>query len=527
MVTAMSRDHEQGPDDAQLVEHLRNAVAASDDAVFTQDREGTVVTWNRGAERLYGWTEDEIVGRAHSLLVPEHRQYEQAGLVARAVAGERVERFPSECRRRDGMLVPIVLTVVPLGSKGEIAGVSVFARDVSEQIEAQATLAESMARLEEMQALAHVGLWVWDAGSGAFQMSPELHRIHGVSPHDFEGDLDSFLELVHVDDRGKVAEDLQHSLVTGDRYEREYSIDRPDGEVRWVNSRADVVVDSGGVVVGLRGIAEDVTERRMVEDTLRAAYEQERLGAEQLREADRLKDEFLSIVSHELRTPLASILGMTYALGDDRQPLEPELQKDLLQRITRNADEMRRMIERLLDFSRLQAGRVDLAVVSLPLHQAVDACLANLHDVLEDQSIDVDVPSDLVVLADQDGFNRIVQNLLTNAAKFSPTDGVVTVRAMRDGDFACISVRDQGRGIPLERQEHIFDRFVQLPDQPVGKRGTGVGLAIVARYVDLQGGRIWVDSQPGEGATFSFTLPLARDGAGHGASPTREHEDGS
>ncbi|MBV8960450.1 MAG: PAS domain-containing protein, partial [Actinobacteria bacterium] len=345
-------------------------------------------------------------------------------------------------------------------------------------------------------------------------MTPELYRIHGVTPLAFEGTLDSYLELVHVDDRAKVTEALQHALVTGERYEREYSIDRPDGEVRWVNSRADVVRDSAGDVLGMRGIAEDVTERRTVEDTLRAAYERERLGAEQLREADRLKDEFLSIVSHELRTPLASILGMTYALGDERRPLEEELQKDLLQRITRNADEMRRMIERLLDFSRLQAGRVDLAIVALPVDEAVERCLVNLTDVLADHRVDVDVEPGLVAMSDEDGFNRIVQNLLTNAAKFSPPDGVVTVTAVRDGEFARISVRDEGRGIPPERQEHIFDRFVQLPDQPVGKRGTGVGLAIVARYVELQGGTIWVDSQPDAGATFSFTLPLAKTADG-------------
>ena len=510
----MTSDDHPEQDPAHLVEHLANVVAASDDAIFTQDRDGRVTSWNRAAERIYGWTEDEVIGRSYADLVPSHRREEVASLIDRALAGERIERFPGELQRRDGMLVPIVLAIVPLAGDGVAGGVSVVVRDVSEQLEAQATLAESMERMEEMQALAHVGLWVWDAGSGDLQMTPELYRIHGVTPLGFEGTLDSYLELVHVDDRAKVAEALQHALVTGERYEREYPVERPGGEIRWVNSRADVVRESSGVAVGMRGIAEDVTERRTVEDTLRAAYERERVAAEQLREADRLKDEFLSIVSHELRTPLASILGMTYALGDERQPLEEELQKDLLQRITRNADEMRRMIERLLDFSRLQAGRVDLAIGPLPIDAAIERCLVNLHDVLADQRVDVEVEPGLVAMADEDGFNRIVQNLLTNAAKFSPPDAAVTVRAVRENDFVRISVRDEGRGIPPERQEHIFDRFVQLPDQPVGKRGTGVGLAIVARYVDLQGGSIRVDSAVDAGATFTFTLPIAPGAAG-------------
>jgi PAS domain S-box-containing protein len=371
------------------------------------------------------------------------------------------------------------------------------------------TLAESMARLEEMQALAHVGLWAWDVVSGAFQMSSELHRIHGISPLDFEGTLDAFLALVHADHRQHVADDMRTAVVSGQRYQHEYAIDRPDGDVRWVNARADVVTDASGEVVGLRGIAEDVSERRVVEDMLRAAYERERLATEQLRESDRLKDEFLSVVSHELRTPLATIIGMTYALGDERRPLEADLQKDLLQRITRNADEMRRMIERLLDFSRLQGGRIDLDIVRLPIAPAVQRCLASLVDVLHEHRLVVDVPDDLVVRADDDGFDRILQNLVTNAAKFSPPDGTITITAVQDGDDARISVRDEGCGIPPERQEHTFDRFVQLPGQPAGKGGTGVGLAIVARYVELHGGRIWVDSRPDEGASFCFTLPLA------------------
>lgn len=505
----MAVDGHREPDLAELGEHFRNAVAASDDAIFTANAHGKITSWNRAAERLYGWATAEAIGRDHADLVPEQRRAELGSLVRRALGGERIERFPSELRRREGMVFPTVLTVVPLSTGGSIHGVTMIVRDVSEQVEAQATLAESMARMEEMQALAHVGLWVWDAATGAFQMSPELHRIHGVGPHEFEGTLDAYLELVHDDDRQQVADDLLTAVVTGQRFEHEYAIDRPDGEIRWVNSRADVVADTGGEVAGLRGIAEDVTERRMVEDTLRAAYERERVAAEQLRGADRLKDEFLSIVSHELRTPLASILGMTYALGDQRRPLEEDLQRDLLQRITRNADEMRRMIERLLDFSRLQAGRVDLAIVRLDIGEAVGRSLANLADVLHDHEIVLNVAPDLVAMADDDGFNRILQNLLTNASKFSPPGGPITVNAVKDGAFVRISVRDEGRGIPPERQEHIFDRFVQLPDQPVGKRGTGVGLAIVARYVDLQGGRIWVDSQPDEGATFSFTLPLA------------------
>ena len=250
---------------------------------------------------------------------------------------------------------------------------------------------------------------------------------------------------------------------------------------------------------------EDDVGRWSREDLL-AAYERERQAAEQLREADRLKDEFLSVVSHELRTPLASILGFAFALSDERRTLDTAMQKDLLQRIIRNANEMRRMVERLLDFSRLQAGKIDLLLVPLALRPAVDRCLANLADVLEHRPVEVDVPDDLVVLADEDGFNRVVQNLLANAAKFSPPGGQVLVTTESDAAQVTVRVRDTGRGIPPELLPRVFDPFVQGPGEC--PQGLGLGLAVVRSLVEAHGGMVTAASDgPGTGAEFTVRLP--------------------
>ena len=260
---------------------------------------------------------------------------------------------------------------------------------------------------------------------------------------------------------------------------------------------------------------------------LRALARREREAGERLRDADAHKDAFLSTVSHELRTPLTSIVGFSDLLGVDAT----EEQRSFLERISRNADEMSRMVERLLDFTRLSSGRVAVEPVPLLLRPQIDRSLTSLAGVLEPLDVVVDVPPDLTVLADADALDRIMANLVTNAAKFSPPGGRVTISAATTAAAAAdaavggavvgagtvtVSVRDEGPGVPEELRSRIFERFFQAPDQPPGRRGTGVGLSIVLEYVERHGGRVWCSGERGEGATFSFTLSLVAAGPGAG-----------
>jgi protein-histidine pros-kinase len=250
----------------------------------------------------------------------------------------------------------------------------------------------------------------------------------------------------------------------------------------------------------------DVTERKKTEETLRRALAIER-ETERLRDLDRLKDEFLSTVSHELRTPLTVILGLAEVL---RGPAvtDREDRTELLERIFANASDMRGMIEQLLDYSRLGDGTVRLDIRPLPLREAVSRCIDLAHGVLGARRSSVDVPDGPKVHADEHGFNRILMNLLTNAAKYSPRDSTVRVTAKAEHGVATISVQDEGVGIPAAEQPQIFERFYQGSLRS-GSRGTGVGLAVARRYVELLGGSISVQSELGRGSTFLFTLPLS------------------
>jgi PAS domain S-box-containing protein len=224
-----------------------------------------------------------------------------------------------------------------------------------------------------------------------------------------------------------------------------------------------------------------------------------------LRQADAMKDEFLATVSHELRTPLAAVAGFAELL---RKPdvADEEMRAHLLERVAANAEDMRRMVERLLDFARLSAGRVRCEPRPVDLAAEVHAGLgAHAHE-LHDRPVEVDVPS-LRVRADPDALGHVLGNLLSNAAKFSPGGSPVAVSAVVDDGVAVVRVADHGPGVPPELAEALFDRFVQGPASSPTRRGAGLGLAIARRYVELQGGRIWFEDVPA-GATVAFTLPL-------------------
>jgi len=281
---------------------------------------------------------------------------------------------------------------------------------------------------------------------------------------------------------------------------------RPDGTTFPLNIVARRLPGTEPVL--LAAALRDETERRETERALRRAYEREREAARRLREADAVKDEFLGTVSHELRTPLTAVSGFAELLRG--QPdLDEATKVHLVDRIAGNAEEMRSMVERLLDYARLTAGRVHCEPRPVALAVEVQASIdAHAHE-LTGHAVEAQVPEDLKVLADPDALAHVLGNLLSNAAKFSPEGSAIRVEAATDGDAALVRVADQGPGIPPEQAEALFARFVQgAAESPPSRRGAGLGLAIAKRYVELQGGRIWFE-QPAQGTTVVFTIPTA------------------
>lgn len=240
---------------------------------------------------------------------------------------------------------------------------------------------------------------------------------------------------------------------------------------------------------------------------LARALEREREIAERLREADRVKGEIVSGVSHEFRTPLTAIRGFTETLITWGGRMEPDRSGELLLHIERNARELQRLVEQFLDYSRLDSGWTELHRETIELAGWIEGFVEARSPMLASHRIGISVPPGLCARADPDALERILGNLLDNAVRYSPAGAAVFVAAAHAGGAVLVSVRDEGSGIPEELRDRIFEPFYR--DAPSGRRGTGLGLAVARRYVSLHGGRIWVESPPGAGATFRFTLPGA------------------
>ena len=236
------------------------------DAIFTLDTQGVIQSWNHGAERLYGYAPHQAIGLPGTSLFPAG-QHEEAGMAFECVlAGEPVQLFETEARRDDAVLVPVSLNLWPVANRaGVVVGVSVIARNLTDERLAQSALAESEVRLKESESLVHVGGWVWDVGTGAVQWSEELHRIHGLDPARFAGTIEAHLELVHPADRQRVRAAMTAAVSLHQPLETEYRIVRPDGSVRHLYARAEVALapSDAVVVAGLRGICQDVTRRTL------------------------------------------------------------------------------------------------------------------------------------------------------------------------------------------------------------------------------------------------------------------------
>jgi PAS domain S-box-containing protein len=238
-------------------------VETSDDAMVSHDAVGNVTSWNQTAERLFGYPAEEILGEPYAVLFPDHVRDHVRAVIETVMAGDRVKHFETEILRKDGMPMAISLSLCPVLDGDEVPVASILiARDITEQRLAQATLAEVEARVRESEAMAHVGSWLWDLRTGAVQWSDEFHRIHGVDPLDFDGTFESHIGAVHPEDQSRVRAGIEESVGTSRPFEDEYRVVRPDHEIRIVHARAEPTVGSAGTVLGLRGIGQDVTDRR-------------------------------------------------------------------------------------------------------------------------------------------------------------------------------------------------------------------------------------------------------------------------
>jgi PAS domain S-box-containing protein len=487
---------------------LAAIVESAEDAIFAKTLAGTILTWNAGAQRIYGYRPEDIVGQPVHRLAPPDKHAEIDGILRKLAAGTRIEHFETERVRGNGERFPVSLSISPvLGDNGEIIGASTVSRDITENRRLLASERIRMAQLRALVAAIEDAAFVFDSdGHALLRNRAARTMLPGVE---------------RLDELTKALEAAVDSASTGfgpqDAALDEYPI-RIGDSTHWVRrSTHSVVMDPSdetrstsvhppGRSFGSLVLLRDITE---------------------IRDARASREAFVGILSHELRTPITTIFGAAKML--QRPRVGPE-RAELLHDIEAESDRLYRLVEDLLVLTRIERESLEITqepVVLAPLIQRVAVAERNR---LPGVHLDIEIGNNLPMVRGEPTYvEQILRNLVSNAVKYGPADGVVRVLAERAGQAALVRVQDEGPGIASGESDRVFDLLYRSPATAAQAAGSGIGLFVSRRLAEAMGGRITARPRPERGAEFCLELQPyvdVADASDEDAVPAREHSSG-
>jgi PAS domain S-box-containing protein len=497
------------PVDPAHVARLEAMLDAASDIITVIDQQGRVRYSNPSAGRITGLSGSAANGVSIvEFLHPEDHVEALDAFDRGVLRGEPVDPLVLRIRMADGEWhhteVTLLAGAVDLDDGG--TGRVVSLRDVSDRVRRDAEAESHRRRLESLVENIDDVIVILGPDLTITWTSPGIERFIDAPAYTNVGE--NALNDMHPDDvEGVMAAIGKAMKEPNGRGHASLRLRHARFGWRWIEAAVVNRLDDPDVE-GLVCTMHDVTDQRDEAGELARLREQDRDEMGRLREADRLKDRFLATVSHELRTPLTAVRGFGSVLRQQWRRLGEDERDHLLDRIVVNATSMETMIEQLLDFSRLQAGRVEVQLETLPLSELVGEVVDSLELHLQDHEVVVRT-EDLRVVGDRYAFGHVLRNLLTNAAKYSNAGTRIELEAERVGGAVHLHVRDQGIGIASEDQRRVFQSFFQSAPALADRRGTGVGLNVARRYAQLQAGSLDLESTLGKGTTFTFSLPAA------------------
>ena len=505
------------------------------DGIITINEHGIIDSFNPSAEQLFGYTAAEVLGKNISILMPEpyasaHNRYLQHYLTSHQAKiigiGREVQGL-----RKDGSVFPMYLAVSDVAVAGQRLFTGIV-RDITQLKHAQALLLKSEERFRRSQRFANIGTWDWNVQTGELYWSERIATLFGYQEGEIDTTYENFLKAVHPDDRQRVIDAVNNCVAHGTEYNIEHRCLWPNGEVRWLLERGDVIRDKHGTPLHMLGVVQDITTRKQAEIDLQAAKDE----AER---ANCAKSEFLSSMSHELRTPLNAVLGFAQLLEFDDGLTA--IQQESVAEIQRAGNHLLELINEVLDLAKIESGHVTLSLEPVSLSKIINEC-CTLTQTIADQKgvkvgcsrylganggtcsglgcagkrragevcVELNCADQNYVMADYTRLKQVFLNLLSNAVKYNRNNGSVTLRIFETaGNMIRIEVKDTGYGIPKEKFAQLFQPFSRLGAESGNVEGTGIGLVITKQFVKMMSGNIGVNSEPGIGSTFWIELPRA------------------
>ena len=484
---------------------LAAIVESSDDAIIGKDLNGNITSWNKGAEKIFGYTASEMLGTSIRRLIPSGRQQEETQILAQIKQGESVLHFETQRQTKEGRLIDISVTASPINDAGgRTIGVSKVARDITERKQAEHSLRESEEKFRQIAETIKEVFWITDPTMQQMSyISPAYEKIWGRTCESLYAAPSTWLEAVHPEDRERVIGRSATSLAKGE-YHEVYRITRPDGSLRWIRDRAVPLRNAAGEIHRWIGTAEDVTETRKLEDAFRQSQKMESIG------------QLAGGIAHDFNNILAAIGGNV-----ELAKMDAAGQPELLESLGNIAEASQRagdLVRQILTFSRQNRPEREPVKLNQVVLEALKLLRSSVPATIRIQTELTDTPA---VLANRTAIHQLIMNLGTNgwhamrdqsgvlkvemAVLEVDEDFVKTHPDLRPGRYVQLSVSDTGCGMDRATQEHIFEPF--FTTKGVGQ-GTGLGLAVVHGIMKSHDGGISVYSQPGRGTKFHLYFPV-------------------
>ena len=475
---------------------LTAIVESSEDAIYSRSLDGTITSWNPGAERLFGYTAAEIVGTSIQRLIPRDRWEEEEAALQKIQRGERIRHYETVRQTKAGQRIEVSISLSPvLDEAGRVVGVSKVARDITAAKRVADELRNSEERFTRFTRHLPGLAWIKDLDGRYLFINDAAERAFQKPRTEICGRTDD--EIFPPETAAKFRRNDRLALESAAGLETVESLRHDDGILHHSLVAKFPIPGADGRPALIGGMAIDITARMQAEEALR--------------DADRRKDEFLAMLAHELRNPLAPLCNslQILRLSDDLSPAV-EAMRDVMQR---QVDQLVRLVDDLLEVSRITRGKVELRKEPVELARIVATAVETSRPLIEAarHQLAVIIASEPLMLeADPVRLSQVISNLLNNAAKYTEDGGQIWLAALAERGEAVISVRDTGSGIPREMLPRVFDMFAQLDGTlRRAQGGLGIGLTLAKTLVEMHGGRIDVSSDgAGRGSEFTIRLPL-------------------
>lgn len=488
-------------------EKFKKITSSAYDAITMINNDNKINFWNEAAFRIFGYTNEEATNTDFVKLISPPGKYQlyKANFENLKFAAKDLEsskHFEIQALRKGGQIIDLEVSISYVYIESE-ENFIIIARDITQKKIEAMQLARSEALLSEAEAIVHFGSWEFDLATQKITWSKELYRIYEFDPDTTTPTLELITSIMKSDDIDILKQVGDKAVNEGIPYNIEYEIITLSGNRKILEGRGRPVYDKDGKIIKIVGTVMDITEKKLAQIKLEQYLEE-------LKEANATKDKFFSIIAHDLKNPFGALKNLTEILKDMYNEFSEEEKTEIISEMYKSAHKVYELLENLLTWSRSQRGKIEFQPEETNLKLIIYNSFELLKEAANKKNIKLTdaTPDEFIINCDVNMITTVVRNLVSNAIKFTPEGGEIKIFTEENDQEVIVSVQDSGIGIAKEDIAKLFR--IDVHHTTIGtsdEKGTGLGLILCKEFIDKHNGRIWVESEPGRGATFKFALP--------------------